>query len=219
MKSKNVQYLYHANTVKTSTTFLENGGLISRGAVNDLGLVQTPQISDETDREFNVDYDIFFDSVDIHERAKKINNYGPVTFVYSIDVIDALPEGCIKITKTNPMYWNQNMTEEEKYFTNYVDLRNNYEKGNFNQHFTITNQRQPLTFDYLCKIILDDPHAIRQADQRIFEQAVNYINEAVIEKNINVPLVIRKCPMGCHCSEQYNNFREGYIYYRFGIDC
>lgn len=130
--AENVNYLYHANTVRTSITFLENGGLISRSTVEDLGLVQTSQTSDETDRLFNVDYDIFFDSVDIHERIKKINNYGPVTFVYSINVINILPEGIIKITKKNPMYWNNGMTEEEKYFTTYDEMFANYKKGNFN---------------------------------------------------------------------------------------
>lgn len=215
--AENVNYLYHANTVRTSITFLENGGLISRSTVEDLGLVQTSQTSDETDRLFNVDYDIFFDSVDIHERIKKINNYGPVTFVYSINVINILPEGTIKITKKNPMYWNDGMTEEEKYFTTYDEMFVNYRKGNFNQHFTIVNQHTPLSFNYLCKIIIDNPCSIRQSDQEIFEKAVERINEIATTKNITVPIVVRECSPGCNCKNQYNGFKEGYIYHRFGI--
>ena len=50
LKNKKVHYLYHANTVVTAITFLENNGLYSRQAVEDKGLFQTPQVSDETDK-------------------------------------------------------------------------------------------------------------------------------------------------------------------------
>ena len=44
LKKKGVSHLYHANTMITACTFIENGGLLSRGAVEDLGLSQSPQI-------------------------------------------------------------------------------------------------------------------------------------------------------------------------------
>lgn len=43
---KGVTHLYHANTVATACTFIENNGLLSRGAVDDLGLYQTSQATD-----------------------------------------------------------------------------------------------------------------------------------------------------------------------------
>lgn len=95
---KGITHLYHANSVATASTFLENGGVFSRGAAEDRGLYQTSQETDDTDRDVDVFYDIFFDSVDIHQRIKKLNHYGPVLFVYSIDLIDTLPQGSIKIT-------------------------------------------------------------------------------------------------------------------------
>ncbi len=219
LHEKDVNYLYHANTVCTAITYLENGGLLSRGTVEELGLVQTSQLSDEIDIELNVYYDIFFDSVDIHERAKKINNYGPVTFVYSTSMIDKLPEGVIRVTKTNPIYWNTSMSDTDKYFINSNEMWFSYQKGCFNQHFTILNQREPLSFDCLHKIILDDPHAVRGSDRIIFENAIEKIEKLLEDNNINVPLVIRECPDECQCSSQYNRFKEGYIYYKFGVDC
>ena len=47
LKEKEVKHLYHANTVATACTFLENGGLLSRGYVEDHDLFQTSQMSDE----------------------------------------------------------------------------------------------------------------------------------------------------------------------------
>lgn len=41
LKEKEVKHLYHANTVATACTFLENGGLLSRGYVEDHDLFQT----------------------------------------------------------------------------------------------------------------------------------------------------------------------------------
>lgn len=54
LKNKGISHLYHANTVKTSCTFLRNGGLLSRGAVEKLKLEQSPQSSDEIDKKFDV---------------------------------------------------------------------------------------------------------------------------------------------------------------------
>lgn len=47
---KEIKHLYHANTVMTACTFLENGGLLSRGYVEENGLRQTSQGSDSKDK-------------------------------------------------------------------------------------------------------------------------------------------------------------------------
>ncbi len=57
--NKNVNHLYHANSVATACTFLENGGLLSRGLVEKLNLYQTPQESNEQDKKMDVFNDIF----------------------------------------------------------------------------------------------------------------------------------------------------------------
>ena len=67
LKEQNVGSLYHANTVLTSISFLQNGTLLSRKKMNSLSLPQTSQKSDLTDEKFGVYNDIFLDSIDIHE--------------------------------------------------------------------------------------------------------------------------------------------------------
>ena len=154
---KEVAHLYHANSMATACTFLENGGLLSRGAFEDFGLYQTPQETDATDKLLDVYYDIFFDSVDIHEKIGKINHYGPIVFVYSTDVLETLPEGTIQITKDNPIRWSPNTPENRRYFSSEEELYFGYTKGDFTQHITLRHQTEALPFDYLEKIIIDNP--------------------------------------------------------------
>lgn len=209
---KDITHLYHANTVGTACTFLENNGLLSRGYVEDNGLRQTPQESDAIDKSVDVYYDIFFDSVDIHERVKCLNHYGPVVFVYSVDLLDDLPEGSIRITKDNPIRWHPGMTEEEKYFMTEDALRTYYNKGTFEQHLTIRHQVQPLPFTHLEKIILDDPGI---ANTRYFDNALLHMAPLVQTHANGTLLQARQCEADCNCKTQYRAYKEGFIYYRY----
>ena len=211
---KQINNLYHSNTVETSITFLRHGGLLSRGAVEQNGLNQTPQKSDKIDKQLGIYNDIFFDSVDIHERAHRINSYGPILFVYSINLIDELPEGVIGITKDNPIRWRPEMTEDEKYFATSSELSMEYHKGTFKQHFTIRNWNTPLPFTYLNKIIIDNP---KRDDNTLFDTAKKEIEKIKTEFNINIPLIVRDCSVMCSCHKIYSSFSNRDIFENFKI--
>lgn len=210
----NILHLFHANTVKTSLTFINNGGLLSRKTVEDLSLPQTPQLSDEIDKSYGIYHDIFFDSVDIHERAKQINDYGPITFVYSVNVLDKLKKYDICVTRDNPIRWKENMTDNERYFTDYKDLNSNFVKGNFAQHITIRNISEPLSFEYLEKILIDYPG---EKLKKYFTLAYNVLEKSLLNNGISAPLITRKCSDECQCEEQYYNHNEGFTYYKYTI--
>lgn len=209
---KGITRLYHVNSVATACTFLENGGLMSRGAVEDRGLFQTPQETDDQDREVDVFYDIFFDSVDIHKRIGNINHYGPVAFVYSVDLLDVLPQGKVKITKDNPIRWNSKMTESEKYFLSEHELRFGLNKGDFTQHLTVCHQAKPLSFDYLNKMILDNPGV---NNTEYFENAYHHLQDLINKYAPGISFEVRQCPLECCCQEQYRSYKPGYIYHKF----
>ena len=213
--SHGVTTLYHANTVATSLSFLRAGGLLSRGYVEDIKAVQTPQQSDGTDQAFGIYYDIFFDSVDIHQRTRNLNYYGPVTFVYSVEVLD-LPGIEVKVTKQNPIYWTQDMDEAAKYFTNEAELEFHYEVGNFQEHITLCNMHTPLPFvPYLQEILLEDPQI---ANTAYFERAVEALSAELRRQGIVAPLNVRACPDNCGCHAAYKEHKEGYTYHRFKLD-
>ena len=94
LSQKGVNNLYHANTVETACTFLQNGGLLSRGAVEDLRLHQSPQETDDTDKLLDVYYDIFFDSV--RQRIYKDMIVNRVICSEQISISDSKSEYIIK---------------------------------------------------------------------------------------------------------------------------
>lgn len=206
----NVRELFHSNTVITSLIFINNGGLISRGTAEDCNLSQTSQISDEKDKLLGIYYDIFFDSVDIHKRAKEVNKYGPILFVYSVDLLDELEKYDICVTKDNPIRWETGMVNNERYYTDYEELDADFVKGDFAQHITIRNFKEVFSFDYLTEIIIDYPGS---KYQKYFDKAYNTLLQALNNNNIEVPVVIRECSNECKCKEKYSNV--GYTYYRF----
>ena len=210
----NVSGLFHANTVTTSLTFIINGGLISRGTAEELHLPQTPQFSDKIDKSYDIYNDIFFDSVDIHERAKKINDYGPITFVYSLDVLDELENYDICVTRDNPIRWEKDMTYNERYFTDYEELNSNFVKGNFVQHITVRNIREALSFKYLTKIIVDYPG---EKLEKYFTLAYNELEKSLRDNGITAPIITRKCSGECQCKKQYYDHKEGFTYYKYTI--
>jgi len=103
LKRIGVTHLHHANSVITSCTYLEQGGIVSRGFAEDNGLQQSPQPTDELDKKYGIWHTIFVPHVDIHDRqgqTKAPNSYGPVLFVLDLDVLLRLPPGAqVRVTK------------------------------------------------------------------------------------------------------------------------
>ena len=207
-----VYNLYHVNTVVTSLSFINQGGLLSRQTAEIMGVAQTPQGSDNIDREFGIYNDIFFDSVDIHDRAKRPNEYGPVMFVYSVDVLDTLTEYDICITKDNPIYWEDGMQDNEKYFNSEQEILSGFSKGDFNKHIIVRNISKPLSFDYLEGIVIDDPG---MEHIELLNTAKESIESALDIISVPVPINVRKCSLNCSCLSKYTTSNPGYAYHRF----
>jgi len=127
-----VDTIYHANSVITACQFLRTSSLMSRGTVERKELYQTPQKSDQTDRQYGIWFDIFVDSVDIHARAKTVNAYGPVLFVIDSELIKNTYTGKVWVTKLNPTKWNDK-THEQKWFVSSDNLKDNFVRGRFDQ--------------------------------------------------------------------------------------
>lgn len=182
-----VRHLFHANTVTTATTFLESGGLLSRGAVERRGLSQTDQASDALDKRFDIFDDIFLDTVDIHEQAGRRNAYGPVLFVYSIDVLDDLSETDIVVTKVNPVRWPDTI-KEERVFLDEDDLERDFSWNDFGQCLMIKHRLSPLGFDHLEKVILDSPG---DTYKQLVDEAYSHLYPLVKEYAPSSRLVFR----------------------------
>ena len=106
------------------------------------------------------------------------------------------------------------MTEDEKYFLSASELRLWYIKGDFNQHLTLRHQINPLPFDFLEKIIIDNPEI---SNTQYFEKAVSCLQRLLDLCAHDIPLEIRQCPPDCGCKTQYNAYSPRYTYHKFKV--
>jgi len=202
---KEITHLHHANTISSSITYINNGGLLSRGDVEKNGLFQTTQDSDEDDKLFDVWSDVFLDTLDLHKYFSRQNIYGPVLFKFNIDFLlnDDID---IWITKNNPIYWDKSLPLHDKYFQGIDELRSlwdDYEEQK--KMITIRKPNKPVLFDSLVQIIVDDPEVIIYKETNLYTETKNALSIATEkQKSIREKFVPRKCGY-CYCKENYLN--------------
>ncbi len=209
--NRGVRHLYHANTVLTALSYLRAGGLLSRQETEKRRLPQSGQKTDELDQIYEIYNDVFFDSVDIHARAKNVSHYGPVMFVYNLDVLDELGSYDIAVTKCNPDKWQGDLSYADKYFASKKELYSGFVLGDFGQHITVRNLSIPISFDHLEKILIESPGM----HTKHLTLALQEIQKTLDLLGIDIPIEIRACSKLCRCQSQYNSSAEGYTYYRF----
>ena len=213
-----VEGLFHANTVLTSISFLKNQGLCSRQYISQLpDSYQTGQYSDADDQRFGIYNDIFFDSVDIHHRAHRCNQYGPVTFIYSLNLLSSPAlKNKVRVTKDNPIRWKTEMNLRDRYFINLVDLQNGFCKGNFSQHITL-HDVQKISFQYLRFIQID---SLPEKYHDIFNNAYQALKNAVNQAGLPLNVIVRACDSRCQRQKQYLQMSKSEIIkkYSCGVD-
>ncbi len=203
---KEILALYHANTVGTSITYFENGGLLSRGAVEKSNLYQTSQSSDQIDKVLGVWDDVFLDTTDLHSYFRRENHYGPI--LYELDPELVKDESFeIWITKNNPIYWNPNTSMQDRYFQNIDELREKWDLiERQRKMITIRNNTTPILFNYVRRVIVDDPKLIyTEGDHKIhvFNNVQNNINKIVSdEHSLKGKFITRECGF-CWCISNY----------------
>lgn len=209
LENKGVSEIHHANSVITACQFLRQGSLMSRGNIERKGLFQTAQKSDDLDKKYGIWFDVFVDSVDIHDRAKRANAYGPVMFVFDAKLIEKAYTGRVWVTKLNPTKW-EGKSREERWFSSADDLDSNFVKGRFDQMIVFRHSGGELPFnEFLKEIILDDPEITRKKDGLdYFSMSYGALLLSMTEGGIDVPIRKRSCKKKCSCLEDYRNDKD-----------
>lgn len=214
LQSKKVEFLYHANTVTTSVTFINAKALLSRRYVEVNNLLQTKQRSDDEDKRFGVWDDIFLDGQDLHKRYKRANYYGPILFVLKLSILTNPNIHSIYITKSNPMYWKNNMTLSDKYYSGAEEVIENYLTGkrlDSQIMFTIKSPERAIKLKkFLAGILIDRPRiTIRRKSnqkQNVGEYAQEKIRNALDTNGLRyIPIRFRheKGLGWCQCEFNY----------------
>lgn len=203
-----VSKLHHANSVATACQFIRSQSLLSRGSVDRLGLTQTPQKTDDVDRRYSIWFDVFLDSVDIHKRANRANAYGPVLFVFDVNIINKNGTGRIWVTKCNPTKW-AGKPNQDRWFQSKEDLSKHFVKGRFDQMIVLRHCGGELPFGkYLKEIILDDPVAKTDDGVDLYSQAIGALRLAMQDAGISVPIKRRECRGDCVCQGYWREEKQ-----------
>jgi hypothetical protein len=206
---KGIRYLHHANSVVTSCQFLLNNALLSRGTIERRRLFQTPQSSDEQDRKYNVWFDIFTDSVDIHDRARRPNVYGPVLFVFNIEALRESWVGRIWITKCNPTKW-AGLPDDERWFRSLREVERDFKRGTFDQMIVFRHCGGELPFKgSVTEIVLDDPQMrTKKSDVELYSVAYGALKLSSLQGGAKIPIHRRECRDGCQCVKAFAKSRD-----------
>ena len=215
---KEIEYLYHANTVSTSITFLNEKHLLSRKFVEDNKLFQTDQYSDDKDKKFEIWDDIFLDAMDIHQVFNKENLYGPFLFCLDLNLLKSDDIDCVRITRKNPVHWKSQENESDWYYSDLNEFEENYKKGDNRKDvgsmliFPNTGGKIPLE-PHLKKIKLDNPSLVVDYKGRktiLAEILKSEIND-VLNKNgfesVEKELRHKHKFYNCRCWRKYNGLQ------------
>jgi len=214
LKEKNIDFLFHANTVSTSITFIEQRALLSRHFIETNALHQTEQKSDNEDKKFDVWDHVFLDGADLHKKYKRANKYGPVMFRFKLELLTSQDFSSIHVTKSNPWYWTENTTLEEKYYKDAEDIKNDYLTGkrlDSQIMFTIRKPETKIKLNkYLDSIGLDKPKLMvntQNGDLSISEYMDKLFSSKMKEHGLgHIPLLTRHSTLfaPCTCQIEYN---------------
>lgn len=148
------------------------------------------------------------DGVDIHDRAKQRNFYGPVIFVFDVEIFSQDWLSSLWITKKNPQNWKETDTNSDRYFDSVEDFRQNYKFGDFEKIFVLRHIGGVLRLKpYLQKILLDNPRLSFNGID-IYSQAVGALKATARIGGIeNIIIEQRGCQEACNCINQYETMR------------
>jgi hypothetical protein len=163
------------------------------------GLNQTPQSSDKLDKRKSIWFDVFTDSVDIHEKAATENHYGPVLFVLDLSLIQRAYTGRVWLTKLNPTKWNSR-PRQERWFQSVEDISDNFCYGNFDHMIVFRHCGGELPLGrFLKEIILDDPQIETKNKIDLFSAAYGALCLAMTDSALDARIRKRKCAAACRC--------------------
>ncbi len=212
-REKGVPWLRHANTVRTTCTFLEHAHIMARGVVHERSLGQTAQRSDRGDRRLGIWYDLFFDAADIHVRYRRRNLYGPVLLNFDLVLLeqDWLP--FVWVTKTNPIYWRTTTPHSQRWFSSIKELEADYDPQLVHQHIVLRNVAGTVRLNpYLREIIVDWTNIKRDGAEKTYAQeAAAAILAAAARGGVSLTNVVknyrtieRHTKPNCICFQEYS---------------
>lgn len=217
LNDRGIYYLYHANAVETSLTYLKENALLSRQCCENRNLPQTMQKTDCLDKAYHIYNDLFFNLDDQHRRFKRPNEYGPILFHIKVewlfDYLSADSAVQINITKKNPHLWNDGDSQSDRWFLTVAEAESSifqhershplkyYRKGSAWPDIVISNLSEGMSLDLISKIWLEEipnnPNFHEEFVKKVGLLSCKYNQDRIIYREV--------CANGCKCvdSQEY----------------
>ncbi len=214
LKKKNVEFLYHANTVLTSLSFIKEKALLSRHEVEAGGLKQSFQKSDLEDKKHDVWDHVFVDGTDHHVKYSRPNFYGPVLFRLRLELLTSPLFPTVYIMRSNPLYWSDKTSLENKFYKLIEEVNEDYltsRKLDSQIMFTFRKPQRNIKLNkFLHSIGIDEPKVLVNLKSGGNMLAGDYVRN-VISKSLkenglsHIPLLKRyeKSSGWCNCNIAY----------------
>ncbi len=207
LKSKGIDRLYYANTVKNSCSMLTCGELMSNHQLNYRNFPMTDPINPSLEKEFCMWNKISFYTCDLHGYFSRQNRIGPVCFAIDIDFLLELHEKDLYISKRNPMYRKKGMRRKQICYSSVNEFAETFnslisDKIAHKNIILVRDKNSAVDLrKYLVEITLD------QSAHRymLFTKAQNALKSALKGSGISqIPLKIRECKKACFCQANYD---------------
>jgi len=217
LQSKGIEELHHANTVVNTSTYLREGKLLARGVADEQGLIQSGQQTDTDDVRYGLWYDIFLDTVDIHDRKGGRNYYGPVLFSFDVEVLAEEWLATLWVTRENPQNWTQDDDHEDRWFVSVEDVEQNFRPTDFGSSIVLRSIGGKLRVeDYLTRITVDVPDR-EMYGVGLHDYTIGALHASCATTDLFPDIYPRECPEGCNCKSEYGRMRDDTIEKFFGI--
>ena len=220
---KGITNFHHANTARSSLTFISEKALLSREYIERNGLVQTAQYTDEKDKKLDIWDAVFLDGLDLHKKFSRRNKYGPILFHISLRVLLNSNFPFVRVTKNNPSNWPFN---RPNFYTSIQDIEKDYLTGdNYRDGgimFLFDKPQKDISLDIYCeKIIVDDPRIVQpftDGSKKLIAELVKETIENALKINglPHIPVEIRH-PDLKHCG-CYFLYKRMFEYHRDKFD-
>lgn len=217
LRSKGVEELHHANTVVNASTYLRKGKLLARGVADEQELIQSGQQTDQDDVRYGLWYDIFLDTVDIHDRKNGRNYYGPVLFSFDVEVLSEEWLATLWITRENPQNWTEDDDHRDRWFVSIEDVQQNFRPTDFGSSIVLRSIGGKLRIkDYITRITVYVPERGMRSF-RLLDYTIGALHASCAPTDLFPDIHIRECPEGCDCKSEYSRMRDDTIEKFFGI--
>lgn len=209
LKSKGINRLYCATTVKTACSIINSGKLMSKHKLDLNKLPMTGAEDANFYKSVNLWNKIILSLFDLHGYLPRQNKFGPVCFVLNVELLSEINIRDLRISKKNPMYF-KDTPKYKRFFSSFEDFAQNYDwiidEQKANRTLILLRDKKS-TVDlnkYLVEVILDKP----EERHLLFTKAKKAVSSTLEASGLKAPLKIREDNDFCFCQFNYNLMKE-----------